>query len=137
LWAVTRAYTGAKMDFILYSQFVVVDDDGDVITVGFADQELGPERYVTLQTAREYDQQDILLGMKAPHIEVNYQLFSEYGAIASIKMHGNEVRISLTPKGHKVLKIDGEIIVTTNTEAPPTTCGRRCVGWQRGSSRSR
>ena len=106
------------MDFILHPQFVVVDDDGDVMTVGFAEKEFGPQRYVTLQSARGHDQQDILLGMNKLHVEVNDQLFSGYGGVASIKMRGNEVRISLTPKGHKVLKIEGEIIVTIDTGAP-------------------
>lgn len=100
------------MSGLLEAKFVVVDDDGDLMTVAFADDQFEPKHYVQLQKARVCDDQDLSLGMDKAHIEVNDQLFSGYGTVAGVAMRGREVRISLTPKGHKVLRTEGELTVS-------------------------
>lgn len=83
---------------------VVVDnDDPDLIVVGFEVEECESPRYLVLQRAHKFDEQDIALGMDRVYIERDDQFYGAYGGIARFELHRDHVLIQMDADGAKKL----------------------------------
>ncbi|MBX3712654.1 MAG: hypothetical protein KF800_11885 [Lysobacter sp.] len=93
-------------------------EDGDVSTIGFADDETAPERYVLIQKQWDCSGQDVQLGLDKVHIEVDDQLRSVYGGIKSVSVSGGRILIHLLDKANADLQIDQEIQLDVDAGMP-------------------
>ncbi len=93
-------------------------DDGEVILVGFADDEFDTERYVFLQRSRHVTPEERRIGQHRVHITVNNSSQSAYGAILRLEVGATSIRISLDPDVAQVIQTDvGICIRFPQTEA--------------------
>jgi hypothetical protein len=106
-----------NVDYVLEAKYVYADDDGDVLTIGFADDQFEPRQYILLQKALDPDSQDARLAMNALHIEVEDQARSGYGGIASVRYAKEELVIALTDVARKFLHVDGNIRIVLRDNA--------------------
>ncbi|MFO0883456.1 MAG: Imm10 family immunity protein [Pirellulales bacterium] len=75
------------MDNTTFSASVVsCEENAELSTVGFADDQYATSQYVLLQRAHHPSQQDLKLGIAGLHVEVNDQLHSGYDEISSISL---------------------------------------------------
>jgi hypothetical protein len=95
-----------------HADFVTVEDTGDFLLVGFADQALEVKDYLTLQRAHEFDEQDRRAGMAEVYIERNDQLFSLYGGMTSFELLPDRIYVQFNPAGTSAMKGLGEMVVT-------------------------
>jgi hypothetical protein len=74
---------------------VVVDDtDEEFILVGFADERGGAYREALhFQRSREFDEQDVALGMDSVYAERNDQGQGGYGGVKRVELHPGRVRV--------------------------------------------
>jgi hypothetical protein len=86
---------------------VVVDDaDDGFVLVGFADEQNGRYREsLHFQRAREFDQQDLSLGMDNVYVERNGQSQGGYGGVERVELHTDRVRVVI---GEKLARDLGE-----------------------------
>ncbi|MFC6840590.1 Imm10 family immunity protein [Xanthomonas theicola] len=94
---------------------VSVREDGYCIVIGLADGEVDPSRYLILQNAKTYDQQDRNLGMDHAHIEIGGGLEPCYGGLEKVSFNGNIVEFLLSVEAQKKLGVtEGiEILLAT------------------------
>ena len=97
---------------------VFTQDDGCMVMIGLADDELEPSRYVLLQRAHEYDAQDKKMGMDKIHIQVEDESRSLYGGINAIQVDNGAIRFSLSDEAKSVLSIDTEIEAICSAKQP-------------------
>jgi hypothetical protein len=97
--------TQLKVDF-LYAQ---VDNDIDVIMVGFADDEYDTNEYILLQKSLVVDEQDMEYGFNKVHITYNNEEYSSYGGIKRLKITNGIVDIHLDQRTAKILDTDAHI----------------------------
>ena len=85
---------------------VVVDDGTDFILVGFADEQGGRYREALhFQRAREFDEQDVSLGMDSVYVERNGQSHGGCGGVERVELHAGRVRVVI---GEKLARDLGE-----------------------------
>lgn len=79
---------------------VVVDDsDPDYILVGFADEQGGEVREALhFQRSREFDEQDVALGMDSVYAERNDQSQGGYGGVERVELHLGRIRVVIGGK---------------------------------------
>ncbi|MGI0120120.1 Imm10 family immunity protein [Zooshikella sp. RANM57] len=97
------------MTYCLNAMHTFVEDDGYTVIIGFSNDQFEPTKYVIIQQAKEYDDQDKNLGMDNLHIQVEDQSRSIYGGILEIAFENNHLTLSLDHNAQKQLKVDGNI----------------------------
>ncbi|PJL60384.1 Imm10 family immunity protein [Stenotrophomonas maltophilia] len=97
------------------AEVVSIEEDDCCIVVGLADSSTNPSRYVILQNAKAYDDQDEELGMAHAHIEVGGGLEPCYGGLVHISLRRMELELSLSEGAQRKLGITGGIAVTLKT----------------------
>lgn len=92
---------------LIDSTDVAIDADvPTLILVGFESERRGSRHYLILQRSREFDQQDIELGLDAIYIERDDQRHSSFGGITRFELRRDRVRIRLD--GVTAEKLGGE-----------------------------
>ena len=81
----------------------VDDEDGDVLIIGFYTE----DNYLMIQTAYQFDEQDVKLGMDTYHIERDDQSYGGYGGVAKIILQRAHIEVALDEVGKKNLQCDG------------------------------
>ena len=94
------------------------DDDGQAVTIGFADDAHEPSRFVILQLAHQFDEQDKKTGMDQLFIQVENQHRSQYGGISSIEVRDNVLVLHLAKSAMLSLQIDDRIQIALDEEHP-------------------
>ncbi|HEX8954919.1 MAG TPA: Imm10 family immunity protein [Burkholderiaceae bacterium] len=97
------------MDYDLEARHVHIEDDGEILTMGFSDDQFAPRKYVLLQKALKPDEQERKLGLDKIHIEVQDQGRSGYGGVSSIRYSPSRLLIELSEAARKCLDISGNI----------------------------
>ncbi len=95
----------------LETSCVRTSDDGEVLLVGFADDELDTQRYVLLQRSRHVAREERALGQHHVYITVNDPSRSAYGAIRRLEVEPTAIRISLDPDVAQVIQTDSEMYI--------------------------
>lgn len=85
---------------------ISIQDEGDILTIGFADDEISPSKYLILQKKHNYDDQDKKLGMDKIYVEIGDQSQSSYGGVVSILQKNNKICFQLDDSASRSLKID-------------------------------
>lgn len=116
----TRRWTtgGNREDQAMYeftAELVSVEEDDYCVVVGLADSSTDPSRYVILQNAKAYDDQDRELGMDHAHLEVGGGLEPCYGGLERVSLLGMELELLLSDVAQRRLGIKGGIAVTLKT----------------------
>ncbi|MBO9829903.1 hypothetical protein J7373_16745 [Xanthomonas sp. A2111] len=84
---------------------VSVREDECCIVIGLADDEVDPSRYLILQNAKTYDQQDRSLGVDHAHLEVGGGLDSCYGGLEKVSFDGGILELLLSADAQKKLGV--------------------------------
>ena len=90
----------------------VTKEDWGTIVMWSADDNLASERYLVLQAADEYDEQDVRLGMDDIYIETCGQGWSWYGNLESFELTRNRVLVQLSHEAATHMGNDGKIEAT-------------------------
>lgn len=101
------------------AEVVSVEKDGYCIVVGLADSSTEPSRYVIIQNAKKYDDQDKKLGMDHVHLEVGGGLEPCYGGLEEVSLLGSKLQLLLAEVAQRKLGIKGGIAVTLKTLDKP------------------
>lgn len=104
------------MAYVIDCLQVSVQRDEFCTIVAFTDDPVGMTRYVMIQCAHAYEEQDRNLGMDGPYLELDDQIKSVYRGIAEIRFGSETLELVLTEKARKALKLDGDILLRLNTE---------------------
>jgi hypothetical protein len=99
------------MPTLINAGFVYTQDDGEVVMVGFADEEYNTKEYVLLQRILNPSQEDKQHREDEVHIEVNDQRHSGYGGVRAIRLTRDSVTILLEPSIAEELRVESEIQV--------------------------
>jgi hypothetical protein len=105
-----------EMDYYLNASHVFLQDDGEIIMLGFADDEFEPSKFVMIQKNHQYDDQDRKLGMDKIHIQVEDQSRSSYGGITKVEIDNGVIKVSLSSSCKKILSVEGDIVL----DCPPS-----------------
>ncbi|WP_426445366.1 Imm10 family immunity protein [Paenibacillus sp. S-38] len=92
----------------LYSN---VDEEIDVVLVGFADQEFETKEYILLQRSTVSDDQDKALGLDKVHITLNREDCSDYCDIKEIKLRRDSLEIILDDTTAKVHRVPNHVVI--------------------------
>lgn len=106
------------MAYLFDATHIFCEDDDYMIMLGFADDELEPNKFVILQQSRSYDDQDRELGMDKLHIQVEDQSRSQYGGITAVNVTKNRVTLSLDKSAQSTLMVDGDIEISFSMDHP-------------------
>ena len=96
----------------LSARYAFVENDGTVVTVGFADQQYDTKDCVLLQRTLKPSKGDIARGWDHIHIMVSDQLRSSYGGVEEIGLWQDHADITLAPdtasqvRAGTVLRVD-------------------------------
>lgn len=99
------------MSYSFNAKICHASDDGDTTIIGFANDPEPPSRYVIVQRAREFDDQDRELGMDQHYLEINDQSRSAYGVIESVRLATGQLTISLKNTARDRLLLEGNIVL--------------------------
>lgn len=106
------------MNYCFDATHIFAHDDGCMVMIGFADDEFEPSRFVILQKAHKYDDQDKKMGMDKIHIQVEDESRSKYGGINAVTISEVLIRVSLSDDTKSALSIDGDIEATVSSAHP-------------------
>ncbi|WMS87524.1 Imm10 family immunity protein [Pleionea litopenaei] len=106
------------MSYELNASHIFNQDDNYMVMLGFADDEFEPSKFVIIQKAHEYDDQDVKLGMDKLYIKVEDQSRAKYGGVSSFTLDDNCLVIELEQDTQSSLKVDGNIRVTLEANHP-------------------
>ena len=104
------------MNYCFDATHIFVQDDGHMVMIGFADDEFEPTRFVILQKAHKYDDQDKKMGMDKIHIQVEDESRSKYGGINAVTVSEDLIRVSLSDETKSALSVDGDIEATLSVD---------------------
>ena len=82
------------------------------LVIWSADEDLASERYLMLQAADEYNEQDVRFGMDDIYIETCGQGWSWYGNIEHFELTRNRVLVQLSQEAATHMSDDGKIEAT-------------------------
>lgn len=74
---------------------VSVDEQDEAYIVGFADDEMEPTQYITLQRSIEDDEQDDELGLNTYFLEIGDPAVSGYGGISSAILKQGQLELGI------------------------------------------
>ncbi|WP_185964354.1 Imm10 family immunity protein [Aliikangiella marina] len=106
------------MSYELNASHIFNQDDDYMVMLGFADDEFEPSKFVIIQKAHEYDDQDVKLGMDKLHIQVEDQSRANYGGISSFTLDNSYLVIELELDTQSSLKVDGNIRIALEANHP-------------------
>ncbi len=109
------------MAYIIDCHHVSVVDDEACTVVTFADHPEMPSRWVMIQRALSYDEQDRRLGMDGIYLEVEDQSRSVYRGIEAMRFEPDYIEIRLGAEAVQQLAVEGEIVLRLNAQAVDTT----------------
>ncbi|AVP96791.1 hypothetical protein C7S18_06070 [Ahniella affigens] len=85
------------------ARVAIEQPDNQFDLVGFADSNFGPESYLILQRAFEFDEQDTSLGMNTYHVEWCDQGNSGYGGVSRAMLTPSSVEFVFDSEGAEFL----------------------------------
>lgn len=106
------------MNYRFDASHIFFQDDGCAVIIGFADDEFEPSRFIILQKAHKYDDQDRKMGMDKIHIQVESESRSKYGGIEAVQVSNGVIRISLSDESKSILSLDGDIEIVCLVDGP-------------------
>lgn len=106
--------------------FAAYEDRGSFAVVSLADDEADPRDYLIFQSAYEFTQRDIRLGMNTVHLERNDQIWSGYGGLRLITL--NRERLTLELDEHGAEFMDGTAFMRVDLDLSFTDYKKLCVG---------
>lgn len=106
------------MNYCFDATHIFAQDDGYMVMIGFANDELEPTKFVILQKAHEYDDQDKKMGMDKIHIQVEDESRSKYGGIEAVDISEGMIRVLLSDDTKSALSIDGDIEASVSADHP-------------------
>lgn len=104
------------MGYEFRAEHIFAEDNENEIIVGFANDELEPSKYLILERAHQFDEQDEELKMDRVFIQVEDQSRSNYGGITAIAQRDNLLIFELDEKAKRNLQINGRIKITLDEE---------------------
>lgn len=99
------------MPYSFNAACVFAEDDGSIVTIGFADDAMSPGKCFQIQKAHEYDAQGRQLGMDKPYLEVESQERSTYGGLLTVTAGQRNLSFELDEDAARALGVDGQIDV--------------------------
>ena len=97
---------------------IFADDDGQAVTIGFANDAHDPSRSVILQLAHQFDEKDKNTGMDQLFVQIEDQGRSIYGGISSIEVRDNVLVLQLEKSAMVSLQIDDRIKIGLDEDHP-------------------
>lgn len=104
------------MSYEFRAAHIFAEDNENEIIVGFANDEFEPSKYLILERAHQFDEQDEELKMDRVYIQVEDQSRSNYGGITAIAQQDNLLVFELDEKAERNLQVDGKIKITLDEE---------------------
>ena len=115
----------------LKAQVVAIQNDDDMLLVGFADHEYETNDYITLQRALNPTAQDKALSQDGIYIEINDQIRSYYGGINCIILSKDSVSLQLSSEAATEVQSDVNIKVDISLQ----TCANK-LAWMTSKRKS-
>ena len=106
------------MNYCFDAKHIFAQDDGYMVMVGFADDEFEPNKFVILQKAHKYDDQDKQMGMDKIHIQVEDESRSKYGGINAVSVSEGMIKLLLSDDTKSALSLDGDIEAAVPVDHP-------------------
>ncbi len=97
------------MNYIINATHVFLNEDDYTIMFGASNDSEQPDKFVIIQVAKEFDEQDIELGMNKPFIQVGEQSEGCYGGFSKVEISEKKIQIELDELGAQELKIKSPI----------------------------
>lgn len=106
------------MNITLNANFLYahIDEEIDVVMVGFADDEFDTQEYILLQKTLNPNEDDIEAGFDKVHITYNDESQSLYGGITKFHFTRGYVEITLTEEATQILRSQPVIIIKYDHE---------------------
>jgi hypothetical protein len=79
----------------IQAKYVTYQNEGSIITVGFAEEEFDAQNYILLQRETAPTSQDITLGQDKVFIEIDSPLRSAYDAVSRIEFDARKIVIDI------------------------------------------
>lgn len=95
----------------LKSAFVHLQEDDEVVMVGFADREYDTRDYLMLQRTLSPTAEDIDLGMDDVHVSVNGQARSRYGGVRAIVVSNDIISIHFTEEAASDMEVAAHVTI--------------------------
>jgi hypothetical protein len=86
---------------------VSVEEDPDLLRVGFADAEFNPRRTLVVHRDAAPSEEDIDLGLGGYHVELDDQSRSCYGGIDAFELYRDRVVVRFTDDCHEIFGAEG------------------------------
>ncbi|MDQ0469770.1 Imm10 family immunity protein [Labrys wisconsinensis] len=96
------------------ARYIHIEDDGEGLTVGFADHSHDPDNYVTLDLAHEPDEQDLRLGMDGLHIDTSISHINGYNIVEKVELCDDRLMIMLKMRFAEKVRVDPIIKIGLN-----------------------
>ncbi len=106
------------MNYKFFASHTFNEDDGFTAMLGFSDDQFEPSKFLIVQRAHEYDDQDIKLGMDNLHIQLEDQSRAYYGGVTSISVVANTLLLKLNHSAKSSLLVDGDIEIILDLNNP-------------------
>lgn len=106
------------MSYCFDATHIFTQDDGYMVMIGFADDEFEPTKFVILQKAHEYNDQDKQMGMDKINIQVEDESRSKYGGINAVNFSEGMIKVSLSDDTKSALSVDGDIEAAISVDHP-------------------
>jgi len=90
---------------------VTYEDDGEIVTIGFAENAKNPNNYLIIEYSYEYDDQERSLGLDKLYLELNDQSRSTYGGLQHVSLNPKKLVFSFDPDALGKLKIEGQLSI--------------------------
>jgi hypothetical protein len=102
-----------KMNTVLNANFLYaqIDEETDVIMIGFADNEFDTKDYILLQKTLNPSEEDVEAGFDEVHIIYNDESQSLYGGISKFYFTPNRVEITLNEDATEILNSSPVIVI--------------------------
>ena len=91
--------------------YVHSSDDGETVTVGFADRRNDPQRFFLLQRDKKATRQEKSLRLDQVHLTVDDEHRSCYGGIRLVELGPRSVRIELSRESARQVGTDEEVVI--------------------------
>lgn len=80
------------------ARHVTVEENGDTLTIGFADDAINPTSYLLLQRTLKASEQDKKLGLDKIYVECDDQLHSAYGGVKEVSLYPSKIVVSFSDR---------------------------------------
>lgn len=101
----------SDMTNTLGAKFIYTQDDGQVVMVGFADDQFETKNYILLQRTLKPDDSDLELGHDSIHVTIGDQNCSGYGGVKRFVLGASQASLHLASAFADELNIDKEHMI--------------------------